>query len=87
MPLLIEVVDQGDGPMLKRAHGHQRVDFDSGNGQFGAFRCAFRTISVNPLDDGAAHPLNAKFIRRHINIYSKTTMFESHKNSPDTNHM
>jgi hypothetical protein len=79
VPLLIEVVDQGDGPMLERADSHQRIDLDAGNRQFGALGCAFRAVPIKPLDHSTAYPLNAKFIRRHINIYSKTTVFDCHK--------
>ena len=76
--ILDEALRRGHRPVLAGRDGAQLAALSRETG--------LSTVRL-PLDDGAAHPLNAKFIRRHINIYSKTTMFESHKNSPDTNHM
>jgi hypothetical protein len=78
MPFFEEVVDDGDGAMLKRADGHQRIDFDARDIQFGTSRHTFGVIAIDPFDHGAADPLNAQFIRRYIHIYSKTTVFQCH---------
>jgi hypothetical protein len=78
--LLAEFVDQQCGPVLERADCHQRIDLDSRNGQFGTDRHAFFAIAIDALDQRPTNPLHAEFIRHHVNIYSKATMFQRHDN-------
>jgi len=66
--------------MLERADCHQRIDLDPRDGQFGADWRAFFTIAIDTFDHRPTHPLHAEFIRHHVNIHSKATMFQRHDN-------
>jgi hypothetical protein len=81
---ITKIIDQGNCPMFERADCHQRIDLCSRNGELVTLGRAFGALSINTLNDSAAHPLNAEFVCRHINVHSKATMLKCHNPSRHT---